>query len=31
MVVISGVINPLIWVLRIVSLHTTRLITTHEP
>ena len=30
-VVISGVISPLIWVLSIVPLLITLLITTHEP
>ena len=30
-VVISGVISPLIWVISIVTLLTTQLITTHEP
>ena len=30
-VVISGVINPLIWVISIVALLITLLITTHEP
>ena len=30
-VVISGVISSLIWVIRIVTLLITRLITTHEP
>ena len=30
-VVISGVVNPLIWVITIVTLLVTPLITTHEP
>ena len=30
-VVISGVISPLIWVIRIVALLVTLVITTHEP
>ena len=30
-VVISGVINPLIWVITKAALHITLLITTHEP
>ena len=30
-VVISGVISPLIWVIRIATLLLTRCITTHEP
>ena len=29
--VISGAISPLIWVISIVTLHITLLITTHEP
>ena len=30
-VVISGVVSPLVWVISIVTLHITLLITTHEP